>query len=82
MESCHDHPARSIAVLCEDLAALSVGTGDWAAPDALIAEVIKQLDQKRYDLPPGVLSRAAQALERAGANPGSLRLEARDMNTR
>merc|ERR1712232_51418 len=78
VKRCHDLPARSLVVLCEDISTLA--TGDWTPSDDLLAKVIEQLDQKRYDLAPGELGRAAKALERAGVSAGSLRLEARDIN--
>eukprot|EP00928_Gymnodinium_smaydae_P044117 TRINITY_DN2944_c0_g1_i1.p1 TRINITY_DN2944_c0_g1~~TRINITY_DN2944_c0_g1_i1.p1 ORF type:complete len:694 (-),score=169.71 TRINITY_DN2944_c0_g1_i1:131-2191(-) len=71
-----DLAAIELVNLCEELPAS--GSGSWTPPAHLIQDLTRFLDMKRYDLAPGVLHRAAQALERAGAAPGALRLEARD----
>ncbi|CAK0896329.1 unnamed protein product [Prorocentrum cordatum] len=76
-----DLPARSLVSLAGALAALSPregGAAPGAGAAALLAALPVLLDIKRYDLPPGVLWRAARALEHAGAPPGALALEPRD----
>jgi len=67
----------------EWLASLRNGTpnndgGGWQPPQSTLSELAVQLDMKRYDASPGVLWRAAQALEQVGMPPGALTLESRD----
>lgn len=72
-------PATSLVNLAGALSALAGETPPWSAPQSLLDEIAVQLDIKRYDLAPGVLWKAARALEVAGLSSGSLALESRDM---
>merc|ERR1712176_1730228 len=63
----HHLTAPALVSLTSALARL--GSGGWEPPQALLLNVEKQLDIKRYDLAPGKLWRAAKALELLGAGP-------------
>lgn len=76
-----DLEATSLLGLAQSLAHAAkatpaAGQEAWAPPGALLQELQVQLDMKRYDLPPGVLWKAARALQALGC--GELRLEDRD----
>jgi len=71
-----DLSAATMVSLAESLATLA---GQWKVPPKLVLALARQLDVKRYDVRPGTLFRAAHALEAAGAEAGTLRLEPRDL---
>jgi len=71
-----DLSTATMVPLTESLANLA---DQWTIPPKLVLALARQLDIKRYDVRPGTLFRAARALEAAGAEVGTLRLEPRDM---
>lgn len=75
-----DLSAPGLVQLSEALAAFAASGGvAWKPPPSMLRKVAFHLDIKRYDLGPGILWRAAAALEAAGAPDIQLRLEERDV---
>lgn len=72
----HDLSAPALVSLSGVLARWVAAPGGWQPPQPLTSKVAELLDMKRYDLRPGVLWRAADALTALGVEP--LRLEERD----
>jgi len=75
-EQACDLSTATMVPLTESLATLA---DHWTVPPKLVLALARQLDIKRYDVRPGILFRAARALEASGAEAGTLRLEPRDL---
>ncbi|CAE8634846.1 unnamed protein product, partial [Polarella glacialis] len=74
----YELPAPAIVALAEAVA--SVARSGWKPQAALRREISRQLDMRRYDLEPGKLWRAVDALKALGASDEDVpKLEPRDM---
>ena len=72
-----DLQAPALVSLAVSLVPLAASSG-WTPAQPMLRALSRQLDIKRYDLAPGVLRRAARALDLVAPSAVQLRLEPRD----